>query len=61
MAMEPMNRRLYFGFCDNNESFHEECIRYYYFDVLKSDKSMSSHGLESRSPYLDKEFTKMYL
>ena len=32
----------------------------HYFDVLKSDKSMSSHGLESRSPYLDKEFTKMY-
>ena len=22
---------------------------------------MSSHGLESRSPYLDKEFTKLYL
>ena len=33
----------------------------HYFDVLKSDKSMSSHGLESRSPYLDKEFTKLYL
>ena len=56
-----MGGYIYFVFCDNNESFHEECIRYYYFDVLKSDKSMSSHGLESRSPYLDKEFTKMYL
>jgi len=64
-ADELMGGYLYFGFCDNDESFHEECIRLldtiHYFDVLKSDKSMSSHGLESRSPYLDKEFTKLYL
>ena len=54
-----------FNFCDTNNSFHEECIRelenIHYFDLLRSDKSMSSHKLESRSPYLDKKFTKFYL
>jgi asparagine synthase (glutamine-hydrolysing) len=29
--------------------------------VLRSDKSISSHGLEPRTPYLDKSFVNAYL
>jgi asparagine synthase (glutamine-hydrolysing) len=31
------------------------------FDVLRSDKCISYHGLESRSPYLDRAFVQYYL
>lgn len=31
------------------------------FDVLRSDKSISSHGLEPRTPFLDREWTQFYL
>jgi len=31
------------------------------FDVLRSDKSISTHGLEPRTPFLDREFTQYYL
>lgn len=31
------------------------------FDVLRSDKSMSCHGLEPRTPFLDKYFVDYYL
>lgn len=31
-----------------------------YFDVLRSDKSISSCGLESRTPFLDKSFVSFY-
>ncbi len=33
----------------------------HYFDVLRSDRSISSNGLEPRTPFLDKEFVKYYL
>ena len=33
----------------------------HYFDVLRSDKCISSHGLEPRTPFLDKEFVDYYL
>ena len=33
----------------------------YYYDVLRSDRSISSNGLESRTPFLDKNFVKYYL
>ncbi|SVA33953.1 uncharacterized protein METZ01_LOCUS86807, partial [marine metagenome] len=33
----------------------------YYFDVLRSDRSISSNGLEARTPFLDKAFVKYYL
>jgi asparagine synthase (glutamine-hydrolysing) len=56
---------LYFNECPNNEEFHKETCRLLHninrFDVLRSDKSISSHGLEPRTPFLDKEFTKFYL
>jgi asparagine synthase (glutamine-hydrolysing) len=31
------------------------------FDVLRSDKCISSHGLEPRTPFLDKNFVNFYL
>ena len=31
------------------------------FDVLRSDKSISSHGLEPRTPFLDREWVQFYL
>jgi len=31
------------------------------FDVLRSDKSISSHGLEPRTPFLDRAWTQFYL
>ena len=33
----------------------------HFFDVLRSDRSISSNGLEARTPFLDKEFVKYYL
>ena len=32
-----------------------------YFDVLRSDKSISSCGLEPRTPFLDRDFITFYL
>ncbi len=56
---------LYFHSCPTNEEFHNETQRLlkdiHHFDVLRSDKSISSHGLETRTPFLDKEFTQFYL
>jgi asparagine synthase (glutamine-hydrolysing) len=31
------------------------------FDVLRSDKSISTHGLEPRTPFLDRAWTQYYL
>lgn len=31
------------------------------YDVLRSDRSISSNGLEARTPFLDKKFVKYYL
>ena len=56
---------LYFNACPNDTAFHEETLRLLEeinrFDVLRSDKSISSHGLEPRTPFLDKEMTRFYL
>lgn len=45
--------------------FDRECRRLltdiHLFDVLRSDKSMSCHGLEPRTPFLDKYFVDYYL
>lgn len=32
----------------------------HYFDVLRSDRSISPHGLEARTPFLDKNFVNAY-
>jgi asparagine synthase (glutamine-hydrolysing) len=64
-ADELMGGYLYFHACPSHEAFDEECRRLlnhiYYFDVLRSDKSISSHGLEARTPYLDKAFVNAYM
>lgn len=45
--------------------FHAECRRLlkdiHAFDVLRSDKSMAAHGLEARTPFLDKTLVEAYL
>jgi asparagine synthase (glutamine-hydrolysing) len=33
----------------------------YLFDILRSDKCISSHGLEPRTPFLDRTFVQYYL
>ena len=45
--------------------FDLECKRLlgdiYLYDVTRSDKSISNHGLEPRVPFLDREFVQYYL
>jgi asparagine synthase (glutamine-hydrolysing) len=64
-ADEVMGGYLYFHACPDEEQFDTECRRLInsisYFDVLRSDKSISSHGLEPRTPYLDKGFVDAYM
>lgn len=47
------------------EDFDEENRRLlseiHYFDVLRSDRSISSNGLEARTPFLDKTFVDFYM
>ena len=56
---------LYFHYATNSLEFDKECKRLlsdiHYFDVLRSDRSISSHGLEARTPFLDKNFVQTYL
>ncbi len=51
---------LYFHAAPNDAEFEAECTRLlrdiHMFDVLRSDRSISSHGLEPRTPFLDREF-----
>jgi len=56
---------MYFHYAPNALEFDHECKRLLndicYFDVLRSDRSISSHGLEARTPFLDKNFVQAYL
>lgn len=56
---------LYFHNAPNQDAFHHECIRLlkdiHMFDVLRSDRCISGHGLEPRTPFLDKAFVRTYL
>ena len=56
---------LYFHYAPSNEVLEEESRRLVkelpYFDVLRSDRTVSCHGLELRVPFLDKQFLKMAL
>ena len=53
------------GSAPDEFEFDKECRRLlkdiHTFDVLRSDKSISSHGLEPRTPFLDREWTEYYL
>lgn len=56
---------LYFKAAPSDTAFDLECKRLlaniYAFDVLRSDKSISSHGLEPRTPFLDRGFVDYFL
>jgi asparagine synthase (glutamine-hydrolysing) len=54
---------LYFNKAPSDEAFEAESGRLlediHHFDVLRSDRSMASHGLEARTPFLDKQFVQV--
>ena len=56
---------LYMRSCPDSIEFDKETRRLlkdiHLFDVLRSDKSISSHGLEPRTPFLDRNFVNYYL
>ena len=55
---------LYFHRAPSDEEFEEESIRLlkdiHTFDVLRSDRTMATHGLEARTPFLDKQFVNVW-
>ena len=57
---EVFGSYLYFYNAPSEEAFDEESARLlediHAFDVLRSDRCISSHGLEPRTPFLDKNF-----
>ena len=62
---ELMGGYLYFHAVPDDIEFDKECKRLltdiHAFDVLRSDKCISSHGLEPRTPFLDREWVSYYL
>jgi len=56
---------LYFHYIKNFYEFDNECRRLlkniHFYDVLRSDRSISSNGLEPRTPFLDRNFIQTYL
>jgi asparagine synthase (glutamine-hydrolysing) len=62
-ADEIFGSYLYFNYAPNDREFEEEVDRLltdiHYFDVLRSDRSISSQGLEPRTPFLDKQFVSV--
>lgn len=56
---------LYMNYAEDEIEFDRECRRLlkdiHIFDVLRSDKSISSHGLEPRTPFLDRAWVDYYL
>jgi asparagine synthase (glutamine-hydrolysing) len=59
-ADEIFGGYLYFHKAPNAKEFHTETLRklskLHLYDCLRSNKSMASWGVESRVPFLDKEF-----
>jgi asparagine synthetase B (glutamine-hydrolysing) len=64
-ADELMGGYLYMYLAADSLEFDKECRRLlkdiYLFDTMRSDKCMAAHGLETRSPYLDRSFVQYYL
>jgi len=62
---ELMGGYLYINQAPDHLEFDKECKRLLkdicYFDVLRSDRSISTNGLEPRTPFLDREFVNLYL
>lgn len=64
-ADELMGGYRYFNFAPEEIAFDRECKRLltdiHYFDVLRSDRCISTHGLEPRTPFLDRSLVQVYL
>ena len=64
-ADELMGGYLYFHAAPDALEFDKECRRLlndiFMYDVLRSDRSISSNGLEPRVPFLDRGFVQLYL
>ena len=64
-ADELMGGYRYFKFVPDSTEFDRECKRLlrdiHNFDVLRSDRCISTHGLEPRTPFLDRSFVETYL
>ena len=62
---DEMGGYLYFGKAPTAEDFQLECKRLlddiHFFDGLRSDRSISQWGLESRVPFSDREFMRYYM
>jgi len=62
---ELLGGYLYLKRAPDAVEFDKECRRLlkdiHAFDVLRSDKSISTHGLEPRTPFLDRAFTQYVL
>lgn len=56
---------MYFHCAPSDVHFDVECKRLlseiHFYDVLRSDRSISNAGLEARTPFLDKRFVQTYL
>tara|TARA_B100000963_G_scaffold309187_1_gene285029 strand:- start:2053 stop:3747 length:1695 start_codon:yes stop_codon:yes gene_type:complete len=56
---------MYFHAAPNPTEFDLDCRRLlneiHFFDVLRSDRSISTNGLEPRTPFLDRSFVQFYL
>jgi asparagine synthase (glutamine-hydrolysing) len=56
---------LYMNYAPDQIEFDKESRRLlkdiYLFDVLRSDKSISTHGLEPRTPFLDRAWVQFYM
>lgn len=62
---EVFGSYLYFNKAPTDEAYELECEKLlrniHAYDVLRSDRCMSSHGLEARTPFLDKHFVNVAL
>lgn len=62
---ELMGGYLYINNAPNSIEFDKECKNLlkniHFFDALRSDRSISSRGLEARTPFLDRNFVNYYL
>jgi asparagine synthase (glutamine-hydrolysing) len=60
---EVLGGYMYFYKAPSDEAFEHETGRLlehiHFFDVLRSDRSISTHGLEARTPFLDKQFVSV--
>jgi asparagine synthase (glutamine-hydrolysing) len=60
---EVLGGYLYMRAAPDDAAFELETDRLlrdiHYFDVLRSERSMAAHGLESRSPFLDRQFVSV--